>query len=66
VNATDLKPGTTMARISDLEKGTEALRDLIAAAEERIAGVEAIAGRLLLDLGELRERVFALDGGGPR
>jgi predicted nucleic acid-binding Zn-ribbon protein len=45
--ATDLKPGTTMGRIADLEKATEALRSDI--------------GRLRQDYRELEQRVAAAE-----
>jgi hypothetical protein len=43
VTATDLKPGTTMARISELEKGVDAMRGAL--------------GRTRADYRELAKRV---------
>jgi predicted nucleic acid-binding Zn-ribbon protein len=47
VTAPDLKPGTTMARIADLEKGVEAMRGAL--------------GRARADYRELAKRVAQLE-----
>jgi hypothetical protein len=47
VTGTDLKPGTTMARLADLEKGVEAMRGAL--------------GRARADYRELAKRVARLE-----